>query len=250
MVTVLIIEDDADLADSIQICVELAGYEAHIATTGESGLVLYQQIQPDAIILDVMLPGIDGIEACKQIRESLPRPTRCVPCIVMLTALGQPTDEVRGLNCGADHYLAKPFEPDVLIAHLQAPLRRDRLQADHTDRADHELLWHHHLKLHTMLRYCLIKRSSAAEWIPLKLPPKGFDVLAKLAQQPGRTFSRTQLYEDIWGLDHDGDERSTVESCIKRLRGTIREALNLPPETEPLIRTVRGVGYKFEDAID
>lgn len=246
MAVVLIIEDDADVADTIQACIQAAGYTSYLAETGEQGLELCQQLEPDIIILDLMLPGMDGIEVCTHVRRLA---LRRDPYILMLTARRGQTHEIRGFDTGADDYMTKPFSPDMLITRLRALLRRELRQEDHAISADEALIRHRFLRLHQTHRHCSVRAASGEAWIDLVLPALEFDLLAKLAQQPGRVYLRSQLLDDIWGLDHPGDDHNTVDSCVKRLRKALRSKLRVSEKVNPLVKTVRGVGYKFEDAI-
>ena len=247
MAVVLIIEDDADVADTIQACIQAAGYTSYWAETGERGLELCQQLQPDVIVLDLMLPGMNGLEVCTRVRRLALRPE---PYILMLTARRGKTDELSGLATGADDYITKPFDTDLLIARLQARLRRELYHAENAPSADGALIWHQHLRLHQTHRRCSVRATPSNTWVDLVLSALEFDLLAKLARQPGQVYPRSQLLDDIWGLDHPGDDHSTVDSCIFRLRKEIRSKLQVPEGVNPLVKTVRRVGYKFEDAID
>ncbi|MEA5451806.1 response regulator transcription factor [Leptolyngbya sp. CCNP1308] len=247
MTVVLIIEDDADVADTIQACIHATGYTGYLAETGERGLELCQQLEPDIIVLDLMLPGMDGIEVCTHVRRlALKRD----PYILMLTARRGQTDEFLGRATGADDYMTKPFSPDMLILRLRGLLRRELRHADHAVGADAALIQHQFLRLHQTHRRCSVRASLNDDWVELVLSAVEFDLLAKLAQQPGHVYPRSQLLDDIWGLDHSGDDHTTVDSCIKRLRKVLRSKLRVPEGVNPLVKTVRRVGYKFEDAID
>lgn len=247
MAVVLIIEDDADVADTLQACIQAAGYTSYWAETGEQGLELLAQLEPDFIVLDLMLPGMDGIEVCTHVRRLA---LRRDPYILMLTARRGKTDELWGLATGADDYMTKPFDTDLLIARLRTLRRRELRHADHAVGADAALIQYQYLRLHQTHRRCSVRASSGGAWVDLVLSALEFDLLAKLAQQPGQVYPRSQLLDDIWGLDHPGDDYSTVDSCVFRLRKEIRSKLQVPEGVNPLVKTVRRVGYKFEDAID
>jgi two-component system alkaline phosphatase synthesis response regulator PhoP len=247
MAVVLIIEDDADVADTLQACIQAAGYTSYLAETGEQGLELLAQLEPDFIVLDLMLPGMDGLEVCTHVRRlALKRD----PYILMLTARRGKTDELWGLATGADDYMTKPFDTDLLIARLRTLRRRELRHADHAVGADAALIQHQYLRLHQTHRRCSVRASLNDDWVDLVLSALEFDLLAKLVHQPGQVYPRSQLLDDIWGLDHPGDDYSTVDSCIFRLRKEIRSKLQVPEGVNPLVKTVRRVGYKFEDAID
>jgi two-component system alkaline phosphatase synthesis response regulator PhoP len=247
MAVVLIIEDDADVADTIQACIQAAGYTGYLAETGERGLELCKQLQPDIIVLDLMLPGMDGLEVCTHVRRLA---LRRDPYILMLTARREQTDHLLGVATGADDYMTKPFSPDMLILRLRALLRRELRLEDHAVGADTALIQYQYLRLHQTHRRCSVRATSDDDWVDLVLSAVEFDLLAKLARQPGHVYLRSQLLDDIWGLDHSGDEHTTVDSCVKRLRKELRSKLRVPEGVNPLVKTVRRVGYKFEDAID
>jgi two-component system alkaline phosphatase synthesis response regulator PhoP len=247
MAVVLIIEDDADVADTVNACLESSGHTCHVASTGEQGLDGCKQLEPDVIILDLTLPGMDGIEVCTHIRRL---PLRRDPYILMLTARGGQLDEITGLATGADDYMAKPFSPALLTTRVQTLLRRDLRRDENAVGAGEDWIRHQHVQIHTSHRHCSVRASSTTDWVELELTSQAFDVLAKLAQQPGRVYSRAQLFDDIWGVDHEGDERNTVDACIKRLRKELRTRLQVPEGRHPFIKTERGVGYKFEDSLD
>ncbi|NJL46373.1 MAG: response regulator transcription factor [Leptolyngbyaceae cyanobacterium SM2_5_2] len=247
MAVVLIIEDDADVADTIQACIQAAGYTSYWAETGEQGLELCKQLEPDAVVLDLMLPGMNGFEVCTRVRRLA---LKTEPYILMLTARRGKTDELSGFDTGADDYITKPFDTDLLIARLRARLRRELYHADNAASADGALIQHQHLQLHQTHRWCSVRATPDDDWVDLVLSAVEFDLLAKLARQPGHVYLRSQLLDDIWGLDHSGDEHTTVDSCVKRLRKELRSKLQVPEGVNPLVKTVRRVGYKFEDAID
>ncbi|MEA5449461.1 response regulator transcription factor [Leptolyngbya sp. CCNP1308] len=247
MAVVLIIEDDADVADTIQACIQAAGYTGYLAETGERGLELCKQLQPDIIVLDLMLPGMDGIEVCTHVRRLA---LRRDPYILMLTARREQTDELLGRATGADDYMTKPFSPDMLILRLRGLLRRELRHEEHAVGADTALIQYQYLRLHQTHRRCSVRASLNNDWVDVVLSAVEFDLLAKLARQPGHVYLRSQLLDDIWGLDHSGDEHTTVDSCVKRLRKELRSKLRVPEGVNPLVKTVRRVGYKFEDAID
>ncbi len=247
MTSVLIVEDDADVADTIQGCIQAAGYTSYLTETGEQGLELCQQLEPDIIVLDLTLPGMDGIEVCTHVRRlALMRN----PYILMLTARRGQTNEILGLATGADDYMTKPFSPDMLILRLRALLRRELRHIENAVGADAALIRHQYLQLHQTHRHCSVRSSLTGDWVPLELTALEFNLLAKLVQQPGHTYSRSELFNEIWGREHSGDEHSTVDSCVKRLRKEIRSKLRVPEGVNLLVITVRGVGYKFEDSID
>ncbi len=223
---VLIVEDEEALVTLLQYNFEKENYRVSLARNGQEAILLIDEMLPDLIILDWMLPEISGLELCRQLRSRTK--TRNVP-IIMLTARGEETDRIRGLDTGADDYITKPFSMTELLSRVRAVLRRIRpaLAEDivvygelEVDRATHR-----------------VKRSGR----DIPLGPTEFRLLDHLLQHPGRVFSRGQLLDAIWGTDVYVDER-TVDVHIGRLR----KALNAKGEHDP-IRTVRSAGYALDD---
>ena len=247
MTSVLIIEDDADVADTIQACIQAAGYTSYLAETGEQGLELCPQLEPDIIVLDLTLPGMDGLDVCTHVRRLALRPE---PYILMLTARQGHTNEILGFATGADDYMTKPFSPDMLTLRLRTLLRRELRHIENAVGADTALVWHQYLRLHQTHRHCSVRASLTDDWVDLVLSALEFDLLAKLARQQGQVYSRSELFKEIWGREHPGDAHNTVDSCVKRLRKEIRSKLRVPEGVNPLVKTARGVGYKFEDSLD
>jgi two-component system phosphate regulon response regulator PhoB len=222
---VLVMEDEDALATLLQYNLEKEGYQVVIAGDGEEGLVQVDERLPDLILLDWMLPKVSGIEVCRRIRG---RPeTRNVP-IIMLTARGEESDRVRGLDTGADDYLTKPFSMTELIARIRAVLRRIRpgLADDRVGHGDIVIDRVAHR----------VKRAGKE----VHLGPTEFRLLDYFMQHPGRVFSREQLLDAVWGSDVYVEAR-TVDVHVGRLR----KALNLPETVDP-IRTVRSAGYALD----
>lgn len=221
--TILVVEDDASIRELTQRGLQQAGFEVLTAASGDEGLERFHAEHPDAVVLDVMLPGIDGLEVCKAIRASSATP------VVMLTARSDTLDVVVGLESGADDYVTKPFEMAELIARVRASLRR----ASRSDQTHGDLLRVGSLQIdvaaHTVGR----------DGRPIELTPTEFRLLTELARHPGQVLSREQLLELVWGYDYLGDSR-LVDATIQRLRAKIE-----PEPSEPqLVETVRGVGYR------
>jgi two-component system, OmpR family, response regulator MtrA len=219
---ILVVEDDASIRELTERGLRTAGFEVLTAAAGDEGLMRFRTEHPDAVVLDVMLPGMDGLEVCKAIRASSSVP------VVMLTARTDTLDVVVGLESGADDYVTKPFEMPELIARVRASLRRasrsgpadDLLQAG-TVRID--------VAAHT------VERSGE----PIELTPTEFRLLTELARHAGNVLSREQLLELVWGYDYLGDSR-LVDATIQRVRAKVE-----PDRSEPsVIETVRGVGYR------
>ena len=220
---ILIVDDDLHIAELISLYMEKEGYETKEAYDGREALRAAEAFQPDLILLDLMLPGMDGYQVCTEIRKNSRVP------IIMLTAKGETFDKVLGLELGADDYIVKPFDPKELVARVKAVLRRYEAQPAEEDK---EILRFDGLEIN------LSNYSVKYQGKGLEFPPKEFELLSFLAQHPNRVFTREQLLDRIWGYEYVGDTR-TVDVHVKR----IREKLN--PEEEWGIRTVWSVGYKF-----
>lgn len=222
---VLVVEDEAALADLLKYNLEREGYRVSLAADGEEALVVAEESPPDLVVLDWMLPKASGVEVCRRLRSR--QETRNTP-IVMLTARGEESDRVRGLDTGADDYITKPFSMNELLARLRAVMRRIRpgLAEDKVTRGDI-----------VMDRVAHRVRRGARE---VHLGPTEFRILDHLMQHPGRVFSREQLLDAVWGSDVYVEAR-TVDVHIGRLR----KALMVGDESDP-IRTVRSAGYALE----
>jgi two-component system phosphate regulon response regulator PhoB len=225
---VLIVEDEAALVTLLRYNLEGEGFRVAEANDGEQALVLAKEETPDIVLLDWMLPLMSGIEVCRQLRR-IPA-TRDVP-IILLTARGEETDKVRGLDSGADDYITKPFSPAELIARIRAVLRRSHPELDADSLSFEDLAMD--LVAHR------VRRGSRE----VHLGPTEFRLLRHLLQNPGRVFSREQLLDAVWGRDVYVEPR-TVDVHIRRLR----KALNDGNEID-LIRTVRSAGYALDRAI-
>jgi two-component system response regulator MtrA len=196
------------------------GFEPSFVADGDRAMAAFRATKPDLVLLDLMLPGTDGIDVCRQIRAESGTP------IVMLTARGDTIDVVLGLECGADDYIIKPFKPKELVARMRARLRRN-------DAATMEVL---HIGDVTIdVAGHVVSRDDA----PIQLTPLEFDLLAALARKPGQVFTREQLLEHVWGYRHAADTR-LVNVHVQRLRAKVER----DPERPELVVTVRGVGYK------
>lgn len=219
---VLIVEDETDLVTLLEYNLGKEGYDVLAAEDGEEGLFLARQHQPDVLLLDWMLPRLSGLDMCRQLRKD--RETRDIP-ILMLTAKAEETDKVRGLDSGADDYIAKPFSPAELVARIRAVMRRSL--PGHND----EVLTVGELELDVGSHR--VRRAGRQ----VDLGPTEFRLLKQLMEKPGRVFSRDQLLDAVWGQDIHVDTR-TVDVHIRRLR----KALNADGEAD-IVRTVRGTGY-------
>jgi DNA-binding response OmpR family regulator len=221
---VLVVDDEDHIVELARIYLTREGYEVEGVGDGSHALARFAQIKPDLVVLDIMLPGADGLEICKEIRKQSQVP------IIMLTARDEVTDKVVGLEVGADDYLTKPFHPQELVARAKALLRRARLEPDAPKliRAG---------KLEVDLERHEVRHGQAK----VQLRPKEFDLLTLLARHPGRVFQRSELLDLVWGYDFPGYTR-TVDVHVQQLR----EKLAAAGVTEPSIETVWGVGYRLE----
>lgn len=217
---ILVVDDDASLAEMLTIVLRQEGFESRMVTRGDEALEAFRAYKPDLVLLDLMLPGRDGIDVCKEIRAESGVP------IVMLTAKGDTVDVVVGLESGADDYVVKPFKPKELIARIRARIRRFDAPSPETltigdltiDVAGHS-----------------VSRAGA----PINLTPLEFDLLVCLARKPWQVFTREVLLEQVWGYRHAADTR-LVNVHVQRLRSKVEH----DPENPEIVVTVRGVGYK------
>ena len=224
-ISVLVVEDDRNIAELLQMYLEKEGYAVTVAADGGKGLEKFRSIQPDLVLLDVMMPVMDGWAVCKTIRSESTTP------VIMLTAKGELDDKIAGLKSGADDYITKPFEMKEVLARIEAVLRRSTGVT--TEK-----------KLRRLVYDKLIIDMDAFELIvngkKFDTPPKEMELLFYLASSPNRVYTRNQLLDEVWGFDYFGDSR-TVDVHVKRLR----EKLEGISEKWSL-KTVWGVGYKFE----
>lgn len=220
----LVVEDDGNIAELLRLYLEKDGFDVSIASDGGTGVRLAQSEEPDIILLDIMLPVLDGWQVCSKVRE-----TSRVP-IIMLTAKGETYDKVNGLEMGADDYIVKPFEVKELLARIHAVMRRT---GPEETPAEKKLSFD---KLVINLdSYELIVNGKKIE-----TPPKEMELLFHLASTPNRVYTRNQLLDEVWGFDYFGDSR-TVDVHIKRLREKLEGVSD-----QWSLKTVWGVGYKFE----
>lgn len=219
---VLVVDDDASLAEMLAIVLEGEGFRTQVSRTGDAVMGAFEQFKPDVVLLDRMLPGLEGIEVCRQIRE-----VSGVP-IIMLTAKGDTSDIVEGLEAGADDYITKPFRNSELLARIRARLRRSDPLTTRIEFGSIVL----DPQAHTVMR----------DDRPVSLTPLEFDLLACLISAPEQVFSREVLLQKVWGYQHPGDTK-LVNVHMTRLRQKIED----DAENPRVIRTVRGVGYQAID---
>jgi DNA-binding response OmpR family regulator len=231
MFRVLVVDDEEALTTTIAYNLRREGYEVESVTDGERALEVAEATQPDLVVLDLMLPGMDGFEVCRQIRR-----TSAIP-ILMLTARDEEIDRVVGLEIGADDYMTKPFSMRELVARVKAMLRRRELLLQEMNQADgpsRDMIEFGGLSLSRETRQVTLKEKS------IRLKPKEFDLLDFLMRNRERVYSATQLLEHVWGYAYPGDTR-TVPVHIRGLRRKIES----DPSKPTRIETVRGVGYRF-----
>ena len=223
--SVLIVEDDQNIAELLRLYLEKEGYVAAIASDGGAGVEMFRKLQPDLVLLDVMLPVMDGWTVLQNIRKD------SMTAVIMLTAKGETTDKVSGLKMGADDYITKPFEMKEVLARIEAVLRRGGGQEE---KAPSKRL------VFDKLIIDLDAFELIVDGKKVDTPPKEMELLFHLASSPNRVYTRNQLLDEVWGFDYFGDSR-TVDVHIKRLREKLE---GVSPQWS--LKTVWGVGYKFE----
>ena len=222
---VLIVEDDNYIAELLHLYLEKEGFETQVAKDGGKGVELFRSFQPDLVLLDIMLPVMDGWTVLKKIREGAKTP------VIMLTAKGETEDKVSGLESGADDYIVKPFEMKEVLARIHAVLRRT---VGEEEQPGEKKLSYDKLVIN-LDSYELLVDGQRVD-----TPPKELELLFHLASAPNRVFTRNQLLDEVWGFDYFGDSR-TVDVHIKRLREKLENVSD-----QWRLKTVWGVGYKFE----
>ena len=226
-ISVLIVEDDNNIAELLQMYLEKEGYAVTIAPDGGQGVSKFRAIKPDLVLLDLMLPVMDGWAVCKTIRAESQVP------IIMLTAKGETSDKVSGLKGGADDYITKPFEMKEVLARIEAVLRRS---GNSVEKKANKLVF-------DRLIIDMDAFELTVDGKKIDTPPKEMELLFHLASSPNRVYTRNQLLDEVWGFDYFGDSR-TVDVHIKRLREKLEGVSN-----QWSLKTVWGVGYKFEVTI-
>ncbi len=224
---ILIVDDDANIAELISLYLTKECYDTRMVQDGEEALAMYEQYQPNLILLDLMLPGIDGYQVCREIRAKSNLP------IIMLSAKGEIFDKVLGLELGADDYIMKPFDSKELVARVKAVLRRYQPAKPAASSANIKCVEYPDLTIN-QTNYSVVYHGKAVE-----MPPKELELLYFLASSPNQVFTREQLLDHIWGYEYIGDTR-TVDVHVKRLREKIKDHASWR------LATVWGIGYKFE----
>lgn len=224
MTRVLIVEDEASYSDALSYVLRKEGFDVAVAETGPGALIEFNRSGADIILLDLMLPGLSGIEVCRTIRQ-----TSTVP-IIMVSAKDSEVDKVVGLELGADDYVTKPYSPRELLARIRAVLRRG-IPHDHDDDGAIEV---------GAVRMDVDRHQVSVDGTDLKLPLKEFELLEYFLRNPGRVLTRDQLIDRVWGADYIGDTK-TLDVHVKRLRSKIEA----DPAQPTILTTVRGLGYRF-----
>ena len=222
---ILVVDDDANICELLRLYLTKEGYQVTTAGDGEEGLEKFNQIKPDMVLLDVMMPRMDGLEVCRRIRKAGNTP------VMMLTAKGETFDKVLGLELGADDYVTMPFDTKEVVARIKAVLRRTAPASDTSDVKEVN---------YDKLSINLTNYEMKVNGVSVDTPPKELELIYHLASNPNRVFTRDQLLDEVWGFDYYGDSR-TVDVHIKRLREKLE---GVSDKWE--LKTVWSVGYKFE----
>jgi len=222
---ILVVDDDKNICELLRLYLEKEGYSVTLSHDGEEALVKFGAWNPDMILLDIMLPGLDGWQVCREVRKKSNVP------IIMLTAKGETFDKVLGLELGADDYVTKPFETKEVIARIKAVLRRmsQTAKTEEVKEVTYDKL------TVNMTRYELKVNGKVVD-----TPPKELELLFHLASNPNRVYTRDQLLDEVWGFEYYGDSR-TIDVHVKRLREKLEDVSD-----QWSLKTVWGVGYKFE----
>ena len=221
---ILVVDDDQNICELLRLYIEKEGFEVRIANDGRKALEIFEEQNPDLIMLDIMLPELDGWQVCREIRKKSQCP------IIMLTAKGEVFDKVLGLELGADDYVVKPFETKEVVARIKAVLRR------YGSNAEEQVKEVRYDKLSINLTNYELK----VDGVAIDTPPKEMELIYHLASNPNRVFTRDQLLDEVWGFDYYGDSR-TVDVHVKRLREKLEGVSD-----KWALKTDWGVGYKFE----
>lgn len=221
---IMIVDDDRNICELLRLYIEKEGFETAIANDGKAAVQMFDSVNPDLMLLDIMLPELDGWQVCREIRKKSQCP------IIMLTAKGEVFDKVLGLELGADDYVVKPFETKEVIARINAVLRRiDKKESSQVKEVHYE-----------NLSINLTNYELKVKGVQIDTPPKEMELIYHLASNPNRVFTRDQLLDEVWGFDYYGDSR-TVDVHVKRLREKLEGVSD-----KWSLKTVWGVGYKFE----
>lgn len=224
---ILVVDDDTNICELLRLYLTKEGYQVTTAGDGEEGLEKFNQIKPDMVLLDVMMPRMDGLEVCRRIRKAGNTP------VMMLTAKGETFDKVLGLELGADDYVVKPFDAKEVVARVKAVLRRTQGKNDNAEESKKVVTY-------DKLEINIANYELKVNGVQIDTPPKELELIYHFASNPNRVFTRDQLLDEVWGFEFYGDSR-TVDVHVKRLREKLE---GVSDKWE--LKTVWGVGYKFE----
>ncbi len=227
MSKILVVDDDLNICELLKLYLEKDGYTVFTANDGQAAVDTFKNKTPDLILLDIMLPRMDGWQVCREVRK-----TSLVP-IIMLTAKGETFDKVLGLELGADDYVVKPFDPKEVMARVKAVLRRTKGEPE-VNEADSKTVIYDNLEIN------ITNYEMKVKGVPVDTPPKELELIYHFASNPNRVYTRDQLLDEVWGFDYYGDSR-TVDVHVKRLREKLEGVSD-----KWVLKTVWGVGYKFE----
>lgn len=224
---ILVVDDDANICELLRLYLTKEGYQVTVANDGEEGLEKFNAVKPDMVLLDVMMPRMDGLEVCRRIRKAGNTP------VMMLTAKGETFDKVLGLELGADDYVVKPFDAKEVVARVKAVLRRTQGKNDNAEESKKVVTY-------DKLEINIANYELKVNGVQIDTPPKELELIYHFASNPNRVFTRDQLLDEVWGFEFYGDSR-TVDVHVKRLREKLE---GVSDKWE--LKTVWGVGYKFE----
>ena len=224
---ILVVDDDLNICELLKLYLENDGYVVYTANDGKQAVDMFKNKTPDLVLLDIMLPKMDGWQVCREIRK-----TSSVP-IIMLTAKGETLDKVLGLELGADDYVVKPFDTKEVMARVKAVLRRTKGDSEATEDKKKTVIYDN-------LEINIQNYEMKVKGVPVDTPPKELELIYHFASNPNRVYTRDQLLDEVWGFDYYGDSR-TVDVHVKRLREKLEGVSD-----KWCLKTVWGVGYKFE----
>lgn len=224
---ILVVDDDANICELLRLYLTKEGYQVTVANDGEEGLEKFNAVKPDMVLLDVMMPRMDGLEVCRRIRKAGNTP------VMMLTAKGETFDKVLGLELGADDYVVKPFDAKEVVARVKAVLRRTQGKNGNAEESKKVVTY-------DKLEINIANYELKVNGVQIDTPPKELELIYHFASNPNRVFTRDQLLDEVWGFEFYGDSR-TVDVHVKRLREKLE---GVSDKWE--LKTVWGVGYKFE----
>ncbi len=224
---ILVVDDDLNICELLKLYLENDGYTVITANDGQEAVTVFQNKTPDLVLLDIMLPKMDGWQVCREIRKLASTP------IIMLTAKGETFDKVLGLELGADDYVVKPFDAKEVMARVKAVLRRTKGEAESVENENKTVIYEN-------LEINITNYEMKVNGEPVDTPPKELELIYHFASNPNRVYTRDQLLDEVWGFDYYGDSR-TVDVHVKRLREKLEGVSD-----KWSLKTVWGVGYKFE----